>query len=58
MELALEQELLRLAAEGAGEELPPEGEWSEWSPVPFGKVPEPSVDEPLEFDDDQPRRAA
>ncbi|MFZ5446979.1 MAG: hypothetical protein ACOZQL_43780 [Myxococcota bacterium] len=59
--MTLEQELMRLAQQNADvvEELPVEGQWSEWSPVPFGRpadLPpvapsndERSADEPLEF---------
>lgn len=44
--MQLEQELQRLATKKKEpltpeQELPVEGEWTEWSPVPFGRVPSP-----------------
>jgi hypothetical protein len=60
----LERELKRLVQDEVElrEELPVEGEWSEWSPVPFGKPAEDAAnttaDEPLEFADVGWRRRA
>lgn len=57
MQLDLEKQLQRLAAGQVDDEVPPEGEWAEWSPVPFGKAPAPVDDEPIEWPEEQ-RRAA
>jgi hypothetical protein len=58
MELDLERELRRLAMEQANDEVPPEGHWTEWSPVPFGKPPEVKAVEPPEFPEAQRRKRA
>lgn len=61
----LEHELIKLAQgqhrEPTKQDLPVEGDWTEWSPVPFGKLPhlplrEPDADDELLAADE--RRAA
>jgi hypothetical protein len=58
----LEQELIRLAQsqdrEPSKVELPVEGDWTEWSPVPFGKLPHVPLREPDTDDEHEDRRAA
>ncbi len=38
--MELEKELLRLVSDEPGKKLP-ESDWSEWSPMPFGRPPKP-----------------
>ena len=47
--MAIEDELKKLAIEVDADIEIKEGVWSEWSPVPFGRVPAPANDEPLSF---------